>query len=272
MNIKPNVVNFHFVDYCNYKCTYCFVKKISRMTSFLKITKIIDNVKKYFLDINTRGRINLVGGEVFMCNYLQDIIDYINKCDIDVSIVTNGSLLTEEFIVKNKDKIQSIGISVDSLNEETNLRIGRCCNNKTINNDSLVSLCRCIKENNIKLKINHCISKYNYDEDISWFIKEVKPDRFKIFQMTVVNGINDDAKDMQLTSDEFDNCCKKYLHLKPIIEKECEMKCSYIMIDSSGDVYIDREEEKLGNAINEEFKEIIEKAKIDEKAYLKRYY
>ena len=27
MNIKPNVVNLHFIDFCNYKCAYCFVKK-----------------------------------------------------------------------------------------------------------------------------------------------------------------------------------------------------------------------------------------------------
>lgn len=271
MNIKPDVVNFHFVDFCNYSCSYCFVKKISRIASFLKIKNIVDNLNCYFKSNNVRGRINLVGGEVFMCNYFQAIIDYIFEKGIDVSLVTNGSLLTKEFIEKNKEKVSSIGISVDSLNEETNIKIGRCCNKKVLSSEKLVDLCRCIKKNQIKLKINHCVSKYNVEENIEAFINEVKPDRFKIFQMTVVDGINENAKKMQITNDEFNCYCNKYLKYNPIIENEQEMKSSYIIIDSDGEVFIDRADLSLGNAMEEDMSSIIEKAHIDEKSYQKRY-
>ena len=250
MNIKPNVVNFHFVDYCNYHCCYCFVKKASRMTSFLNIVNIVDNIAEYFKNLKVRGRINLVGGEIFMCSYLQQIIDYIYSKDIDVSIVTNGYLLTKEFIEKNKMKICCIGISIDSLNKQT------------LDENKLIYLCEIIKSNNIKLKINHCLSK---------FIEIIKPDRFKIFQMTVIDSINGKCKNMQLSNKEFEVCCNKYKYMNPIIEYEEEMKSSYLMIDSNGNFFIDKSVAPIGNAITDNFKKTMTHADIDCVSYNKRY-
>lgn len=271
MNIKPNVVNFHFVDYCNYHCCYCFVKKANRMTSFLNIVNIVDNIAEYFKNIKVRGRINLVGGEIFMCSYLQQIIDYIYSKDIDVSIVTNGYLLTKEFIEKNKMKICCIGISIDSLNSETNKLIGRCFNKQTLDENKLIYLCEIIKSNNIKLKINHCLSKFNYAEDISKFIEIIKPDRFKIFQMTVIDSINGKCKNMQLSNKEFEVCCNKYKYMNPIIEYEEEMKSSYLMIDSNGNFFIDKSVAPIGNAITDNFTKMMTHADIDCVSYNKRY-
>lgn len=271
MNIKPNVVNFHFVDYCNYHCCYCFVKKANRMTSFLNIVNIVDNIAEYFKNLKVRGRINLVGGEIFMCSYLQQIIDYIYSKDIDVSIVTNGYLLTKEFIERNKTKICCIGISVDSLNPETNKLIGRCFNKQTLDENKLINLCEMIKSNNIKLKINHCLSKFNYDEDISKFIGIIKPDRFKIFQMTVIDSINGKCKNMQLSNKEFESCCNKYKYMNPIIEHEEEMKSSYLMIDSDGNFFVDKSVAPIGNAITDNFTQMMAHANIDYVSYNKRY-
>lgn len=271
MNIKPKVVNFHFVDYCNYHCCYCFVKKANRMTSFLNIVNIVDNIAEYFKNIKVRGRINLVGGEIFMCLYLQQIIDYIYSKDIDVSIVTNGYLLTKEFIEKNKMKICCIGISIDSLNSETNKLIGRCFNKQTLDENKLIYLCEIIKSNNIKLKINHCLSKFNYAEDISKFIEIIKPDRFKIFQMTVIDSINGKCKNMQLSNKEFEVCCNKYKYMNPIIEYEEEMKSSYLMIDSNGNFFIDKSVAPIGNAITDNFTKMMTHANIDYVSYNKRY-
>lgn len=271
MNIKPKVVNFHFVDYCNYHCCYCFVKKANRMTSFLNIVNIVDNIAEYFKNIKVRGRINLVGGEIFMCSYLQQIIDYIYSKDIDVSIVTNGYLLTKKFIERNKRKICCIGISVDSLNPETNKLIGRCFNKQTLDKNKLINLCEIIKSNNIKLKINHCLSKFNCDEDISKFIEIIKPDRFKIFQMTIIDSINGKCKNIQLSNKEFESCCNKYKYMNPIIEHEEEMKSSYLMIDSDGNFFVDKSVAPIGNAITDNFTKMMTYADIDCVSYSKRY-
>lgn len=135
----------------------------------------------------------------------------------------------------------------------------------------MINLCKTIKENNIKLKINHCISKYNKDENISYFIDGIKPDRFKIFQMTIIDSINGKCKNIQLSNKEFEDCCLKYKSLHPVIEYENEMKSSYLMIDAQGDFYIDKSCCAIGNAITTDFIELIKNAKIDYKSYEKRY-
>lgn len=241
------------------------------MASFLNIVNIVDNIAEYFKNIKVRGRINLVGGEIFMCSYLQQIIDYIYSKDIDVSIVTNGYLLTKEFIERNKMKIYCIGISVDSLNPETNKLIGRCFNKQTLDKNKLINLCEIIKSNNIKLKINHCLSKFNCDEDISKFIEIIKPDRFKIFQMTIIDSINGKCKNIQLSNKEFESCCNKYKYMNPIIEHEEEMKSSYLMIDSDGNFFVDKSVAPIGNAITDNFSQMMAHADIDCVSYNKRY-
>lgn len=268
---KPNVVNLHFIDHCNYSCKYCFVKKENQMLSFENIKKIINNIKNYF-DVNKlNGRINLVGGEVFICSYLQEIINYINSLNIKVSLVTNGSLLTEEFIILNKGKIETIGISVDSVDEEINKKIGRCNSGNTLSFDELVKLCTLIKSNDIKLKINLCLSKLNYDDDLSELISLVKPDRFKIFQMTIINGINNNSKNIQLTTKEFLKGVTKYKKYNPKIEKSSEMKNSYLMVDSKGFLYCNKEERALGNMLTDECDELIGFSNLDIKKFNKRY-
>lgn len=271
MNVKPNVINFHFVDFCNFACRYCFVKKINRMSSFHNIKLIVDNLADYFDSIHAPGRINLVGGEIFMCSYLQPIIDYINSKCIEVSIVTNGLLLTDEFLLNNVNKIKCIGISVDSLEYDTNIKIGRCCGKKVLTKDELINKCKIIKKLGYKLKINHCISKYNVNEDITKLLEKVDVDRFKIFQMSIVEGINDCCKNKQVTINEFRDASRKYLKYNPIIEEESEMKSSYLMIDSSGDFYIDRSDAAIGNVLEESFISLMGRAKLDDASFVKRY-
>ena len=45
------------------------------MLSLEKVKLIINNIKRYFEKNHLEGRINLVGGEIFLSPYLQEIID-----------------------------------------------------------------------------------------------------------------------------------------------------------------------------------------------------
>lgn len=269
--VMPDVINFHFTDYCNYKCRYCFGNKELNKLTYEEIIIVINNVKRYFDKYNINGRINLVGGEIFLDDHLQDIIDYANGLNIMISLVTNGSLLEETFIKNNKNKIKCIGISVDSLNHETNLKIGRCCRNKTLSKERLIDIAKIIKDNGIKLKINMCVSKYNANEDISDFISQIKPDRFKLLQMMIVKGTNDNQVSQVLSKEEFKIYCDKYLQFNPVIEYNNEMRDSYLIIDSKGDFYCNKEKECKGNLLKEEFAKIIDKSNINIDHFRKRY-
>lgn len=270
-NNLPDVINLHFTDRCNYRCLHCFGNKEVKILKLDEIKTIVDNIKKYFECYNLNGRINLVGGEIFTCEYLQEIIDYIYRQNIKISIVTNGFLLKDEFIRMNKEKIESIGISVDSINPETNLKIGRCAGKKTLEKERIIELSKTIKDNSIKLKINICVSKNNVNENMFDFIKEIKPDRFKILQMMIVNGKNDEQVNLKVTDEEFKEYCKKYLGLKPIIENDDDLRDSYLMIDSAGDFSYNKEKESVGNLLKEDFTEIIKRANINIEKFNKRY-
>lgn len=269
--VMPDVINLHFTDYCNYKCHYCFGNKKLNKLTYDEIIIVINNVKRYFDKYNIKGRINFVGGEIFLDDHLQDIIDYASKLNIKLSMVTNGFLLTKEFIINNKDKIDCIGISVDSLNHETNIKIGRCCRNKTLSKDRLVEVAKTIKDNGIKLKINMCLSKYNANEDVSDFISQIKPDRFKILQMMIVRGINDDQVDKVLSKEELNKCCIKYKEYNPIIEYNDEIRDSYLIVDSKGDFYCNKEKAIIGNLLIDELSDLVINSNINMEHYKKRY-
>jgi len=64
--------------------------------------------------------------------------------------------------------------------ESVNKRLGRGNGNLITN---IIHKSSIIKEMGIRLKINTVVSKLNYNEDLSWLIKKIKPERWKVFQI-----------------------------------------------------------------------------------------
>lgn len=60
---------------------------------------------------------------------LVELTKYIRNKGVKVSLITNGSLMNEEWIKNYAWMYETIGFSVDSLNDETNRKIGRCSKN-----------------------------------------------------------------------------------------------------------------------------------------------
>ena len=139
-----------------------------------------------------------------------------------------------------KDKVCQIGISIDSINNDTCLNIGRCCNNKTIDIEHLTSIANTMKKCGISLKINTVISNLNNNEDLTELYLALAPEKIKLFQMHIVKGINDDSEIFSISNNDSINFCKKYETLKfnVIVEKQGDMENSYLMIDPSGTLII----------------------------------
>ena len=198
---------------------------------------------------------------------MQDIIDYIHIKNIRASLITNGSLLTEEFIMNNKGKLEQIGLSIDSIKESTNLMLGRCQNNKTFNYQKLVSICKAIKLSGIKLKINTVVSKLNINEDITKLLDEVEPDRIKILQMKPTTEV---AKKYEVSESEFENYTKKYSGYKTVIENGniTELSTAYpsyiLTVDKDGN-FVEKSND-IKEQIRKNFSETT-KAREEAKAY-----
>lgn len=172
-------LNWHFTTACNFRCRYCFID-VARNMKLSEYLTAIDRLVPYFSEIN------FVGGEP--TNDIRTLLTLMRRTrelGMKCSLVTNGYNMIhrpEEF-----DELitlcDCIGISVDSLSPDTNMSIGRQHASNIITYDEYANLCRKIKSDGCRLKINTVVSALNQDEDMSDFFREVNPDRIKLFQI-----------------------------------------------------------------------------------------
>ena len=275
MNYKN--FNYHITDRCNFHCQYCFGKFIGRSELPLEdAKKIVDNMYAYFLEENIPdGKINFAGGEPLLYPYLDELVLYAHSLGIKVSLVTNGSLLTSKRIRLWCGIVDCIGISIDSLSSSTNCSIGRCDNQMPQNTEQLVAIAKVIHECGIQLKINTVVSQLNLNEDFSQLYIETRPERIKIFQMHLVKGINDGAREFAVTKEEFEEFRKRHQYVKPapVFEPEGTMENSYLMINPEGFFQLNDNGtyRTLGDCKTQMLCEIVKGARLDEKKYAIRY-
>ena len=235
-----NVVNFHVINECNYGCTYCFGKFDCHEALALEdAKKIVDEIAKYFREGNIQApRINLAGGEPTLYKHLDELIDYVHSLGISVSIVTNGSRLTVESIRSWKGKVSCIGLSIDSVIKETNLKIGRENGGRTLSLDDVRLLAEEVHRCGIALKLNTVVSKLNLTEDLTELYRATQPQRIKIFKMHLVKDVNDSSTPLSVTDSEFHSFCQRHKEFDPVCEKEGDMENSYVMIDPKGSLIL----------------------------------
>ena len=91
----------------------------------------------------------------------------------------------------------------------------------------------------IRLKINSVITKLNYQQDLSEVILDIKPDRWKVFQLLVVKGVNERALDLEITDFEFKRFVEKHRWIRKngidfTPEWSNDMMGSYVMLLPDG--------------------------------------
>lgn len=127
-------------------------------------------------------------------------------------------------------------ISVDSLTEHTNVKIGRTVKGKTLNATALTDRFLKIKSINpsVKIKINTVVNKHNFKENMREFIASVKPYKWKVFQALSV-GTQEEFCSVEEYITFLEN--HKYSLVKMTKENNEDMRESYIMIDPYGRFY-----------------------------------
>lgn len=225
-------LNWHFTKKCNMGCKYCFVpvgNELSREERF----SILEKIKGTF------DRINFVGGEPTIHPDLIGLMKKAKDMGFKVTLVTNGYKMIKDPVFADHilEIIDGIGISVDSMNDETNRRIGRCHCLQTLTKDDYIALCMKIKSHNLPLKINTVVSQANLAEDFSDFYTSVKPDRIKMFQVLVPNlPTKRDYSEFLINSDEYFAFVKKHQDkgFNIVAESNEVMIGSYFMLNAAG--------------------------------------
>jgi radical S-adenosyl methionine domain-containing protein 2 len=184
-------------------------------------------------------KINFAGGEPFLFpSYLGELI---KQCKENIkiekiSIVTNGSLVKRDFFLKYGKYIDVFGVSCDSFIKETNRKIGR--GKKGENVKKLFEIRDLCREYGIKFKLNTVVCKYNKDENMVENIQKLNPDRWKVFQVLMVRGENEDSSKLrdvtkfQISKEEFQQFVERHKEIKCMIpESNDTMKSSYLILD-----------------------------------------
>lgn len=275
--LKRYKVNLHVLEACNFRCFHCFSRFGSNKIMVLEDWKqIVDNC----MESQVVSEFNIAGGEPLLYKDLIGLAKYIREKGAKVSIITNGFLMNEEWIQKYGQLFSTIGFSVDSVNDETNQKIGRCINTGSVISASRVTkLCELIRKYvpDCKIKINTVVTTRNRDEQLSDFIDTIKPDRWKILKMkTFVYGTFSNMS-LQVSAAEFDEFVRqnKIVNEKTRIVVEPDMKASYILIDPNGWLLDNAANEmtpvEICDCRKEKLKEGLKKLTLDEKRYCNRY-
>ena len=227
---KPESVNFHYTRLCNFSCGFCFhTKKSSDKLPIEDAIRGCDMLKK----AGTR-KLNIAGGEPFIYpHYLGELIKHCKEnIKIEkISVITNGSLVKKDFFEKFGKYIDVFGVSCDSFVKETNIKIGR--GKKGENVQKLLEIRELCKQYGIKFKLNTVVCNYNKDENMVKNIKKLNPDRWKVFQVLMVKGENEDkVTKFQITNEEFKQFVERHKEIKCMVaESNDNMKSSYLILD-----------------------------------------
>jgi radical S-adenosyl methionine domain-containing protein 2 len=224
-------VNWHITNKCNFNCIYCFARFHTIQGMLPK--KVALQILK---DLGVE-KINIAGGEPLLYPHLLDIVKESKRCDLTVALISNGSLLTEARLRSFRRYVDWIGLSLDSCDEAIQHILGRGALkhvSKTIQKAAL------IKSFGFGLKINTVVTKLNSHEDMRPLIRQIDPDRWKVFQVMERQGENDQhIQELLVTNDEFtDYSLRNNLILgngtTPKFECNDDMRTSYLMLDPLG--------------------------------------
>lgn len=276
--MKEVTINWHLTQKCNLKCYYCFAKyskyekrEIHHSQDDIKLflDKLYKSFSKEFK--NSKIRLNLAGGEPTISKNIDFIIEYAYRLGFKISMISNSFDLKDEFIFNNSKYISVFGLSIDSINKSTNIKIGRSIKDKTLNNISVKKLIESLRAYNseIEIKINTVVNEFNYNEYLGDLINYINPNKWKVFQ-----ALNINSKDIYCSEESFNIFLENHKQIRNVFfESNDLMINSYIMIDPFGRFF----QNKSGKynyskpIIELEKSEIIDCLDVDLKKYMKRY-
>nr|CAL36990.1 viperine-like protein [Suberites domuncula] len=235
---KPLSVNYHFTRQCNYQCGFCFH---TAKTSFVLP---ISEAKRGLKMLKEAGmkKINFSGGEPFIKDDGQYVGKLVRYCKQSlklpsVTIVSNGSLITEDWFQEFGEFLDILAISCDSFDEPTNRVIGRH-QNKKHHLSSLTCVRDWCKEYRVAFKINTVVNTHNCDEDMSQEILDLDPVRWKVFQCLLIGGENTGpdairhAESFVISEEMFEKFVQRHKSVPQLVpESNTAMKDSYLILD-----------------------------------------
>ena len=155
-------VNFHLWKPCNMMCEFCFATFRDIPSAVLPKGHLgRDGSLAVVESLAQAGfrRLNFAGGEPTLCPWLPDLIGRAKYLGLTTSVVTNGSLISGEWLNTVGGQLDWAALSIDSVQPDTLLRTGRTTRNGPMTAEDYLCVARVLKERCIRVKVNTVVSK-----------------------------------------------------------------------------------------------------------------
>lgn len=224
--------NWHLTTKCNYRCKFCFSRKLD---TEIRNLRCAEEILRKLANLGIE-KINFAGGEPLLHPLFFPIVRRAKELTFTVSIISNGYYLNRDTISRLSSHVDWIGLSVDSMHEEVEVALGRGNGNHVRHTIEIADI---VHETGTKLKINTVVTRKNYAENMHPLLEKLAPERWKAFQILHIKGQNDRYfSELSVTDKEFDHfrfvnqgCIGK---TKPIFERNQDMVDSYFMLSPGG--------------------------------------
>ncbi|MCW2313713.1 viperin family antiviral radical SAM protein [Rhodoferax antarcticus] len=254
-DIGTLVINWHITEVCNYNCLYCFAKWDQKLQPRELLhdesgtNRLLEDLYRFFSPKNLtnplresqswgRVRLNIAGGEPLLyAGRVLAIATAAKKLGFEVSVITNGSRLTQELVTKLSPMLSILGISIDALDTGDNWNIGRVDHRgRGLQLDVLEQVIATAKALNpeLSLKVNTVVNSANHKRDLSAVIERLQPEKWKVLRVLPVL-----TDELTITQSQFDGFVQRHQHFAEVMHPEdnSDMMESYIMVDPLGRFY-----------------------------------
>jgi radical S-adenosyl methionine domain-containing protein 2 len=241
--VPVETVNFHVWQPCNMHCRFCFARFRDVRAEVLPDGHLPESQALRLVSMLAEAgfqKITFSGGEPFLCPWLMELIAAAKQAGMTTSVVTNGSLVTDELLTRAQGLLDWMVISIDSAHPETLRLTGRLTSRRVLSGFEYLTLCREVTSFGIFLKINTVVSRANWREDMVGLITRARPIRWKAMQILPIAGQNSRTiGTLSITDEQFWSFVDRHRSIEHhgvafIGECNDQMIGSYAMVDPAG--------------------------------------
>lgn len=180
-------IRLEITSHCNLKCEYCHNSEYSNREDDMtteEILNLIRNIKQKY-PIN---KILLTGGEPLVNKDVCEIIKQISDLGIKADMVSNATLLTEDFVKMLEDAgLKRIRISIDEIGEKSEMR-------STASPNKLWKIAEMVSKNsNIEVCIHTVCSPSNVQRlfEVYENVLKIGAKRWRVFDLGYQGSVTD---------------------------------------------------------------------------------
>lgn len=165
-----NYLRISLTDACNFRCFYCMPNEEVEVTPQARLMskEEIVALAKVFVDLGV-NKIRLTGGEPLVRKDVGDIITALSALPVKLTITTNGVLVNKYIEIFKKAGLQSVNVSLDTLNPLTFLAL-----TKRDQFDRVKDNTELLLQNDFSVKVNVVAMNGINDKEINHFIAWTK--------------------------------------------------------------------------------------------------